>query len=120
VALVIADMERYIASTPYPTEPEFCYTRHIHPQRLNENAELRAAKVMMQAKRQATAINRGFALKPGEAPLGSFLQKMISHAGPFSLTDKSEVDLVQRSDSASMTPEEREARIAELMEKATE
>jgi hypothetical protein len=45
---------------------------------------------------------------------------MISHAGPFSLTDKSEVDLVQRSDSASMTPEEREARIAELMEKATE
>ena len=115
VALVIADMERYINSTAYPTEAEFCYTRHIHPQRLNENAALREAKVMMQAKRQAKIIERGFALKPGEAPLCSFLRRMMSHAGPFSLTDKTEVDLNQGSDVASMTPEEREERLNALL-----
>jgi hypothetical protein len=88
---VVEDMEKYTDETDFPTEAEFCYTRQIRYQRLNEHEELRAAKEMMFAKRQAMLIRRGLSLGMGEGPLGAFISRIASQAGPFSITEKQEL-----------------------------
>jgi hypothetical protein len=92
IAEVAADILAYAESSLFPTEAEFCYTRGIAYQRLVEFPELRAAKEMMFAKRQAMTIRRGLRLGIGEGALGSFLAKLAGNAGPFSLTEKTETE----------------------------
>jgi hypothetical protein len=88
IKAVVHDMEVYTESMDFPTESEYCYTRDIAYQRINEIPELRAAKEMMFAKRQAMIIRRGLTLGMGDGPLGSFLLRLAANAGPFSLTEK--------------------------------
>lgn len=88
----VADLIRqYVEESDYPTEAEFCYVYDVRYQRLNEFPELRAAKDMIFAKRQAVTIRRGLALGQGEGALGSFLTKLSANAGDFSLTEKQEI-----------------------------
>lgn len=85
------DLLAYADENEYPTEAEYCYTRGINFQRLNDIPALREAKDMMLAKRQAMLIRRGMTLTIGEGPLGAFISRMISHAGQFSMTEKQEL-----------------------------
>lgn len=88
----VADLIRqYVAESDYPTEAEFCYVYDIRFQRLCEFPELRAAKDLIFAKRQAITIRRGIGLGQGEGPLGSFLTKLSANAGDFSMTEKQEI-----------------------------
>jgi hypothetical protein len=88
----VADLIRkYVSESDYPTEAEFCYVYDIRYQRLNEFPDLRAAKELIFAKRQAITIRRGIGLGQGEGALGSFLTKLAANAGDFSMTEKQEI-----------------------------
>jgi len=91
IAEVAALVRRYVEESDYPTEAEFCYVYDIRYQRLNEFPELREAKDLIFAKRQAITIRRGIGLGQGEGPLGSFLTKLAANAGDFSMTEKQEI-----------------------------
>ena len=91
IAEVAALIRAYVAESDYPTEAEFCYVYDIRYQRLNEFPELRDAKDLIFAKRQAITIRRGMSLGVGEGALGSFMTKLAANAGDFSLTDKQEI-----------------------------
>jgi hypothetical protein len=91
IAEVAQQMWEYIESTDYPSIPGFCYLYGIRHQRLGEFEELRDMKDLLFAKRQANIERRGMRLGVGEGALGSFIQKLAANAGPFSLTDKTEV-----------------------------
>lgn len=115
IEAVAEDLWNYIESTPCPTEAEFCYTRGIHFQRLSDIPLLRELKEFIFAKRQAYTIGRGVRLAQGDGPLGAFLQKLAANAGPYSLTDKTDIALY---DDKRLPRDERLARINELMAKA--
>jgi hypothetical protein len=87
VAKLIRD---YADKTDYPTEAEFCYMYDIRFQRLSEYPELRDAKDYLFAKRQAQLIKRGMELDR-ESALGAFMLRLAANAGPYSLSDKSEL-----------------------------
>lgn len=81
----------YVDSTEYPTEAEFCYLHGVRYQRLVEFEELREAKEYLFAKRQANVFKRGMSLEKGDGPLSSFIKQVAANAGPFSLTEKTEI-----------------------------
>lgn len=117
IQTVAEAMRRYIETTDVPTEARFCYDQKIHHQRLSDIPELRALRDWMFAKRQAVIVERGLMLKQGEGPLGSFYQKLMANAGPYSMVDRGESVVRKDSEFSDMSDDELNKLISEEIER---
>lgn len=88
VAELAVDMLSYVDGADFPSEAEYCYSRGVTLRQLKTHDALQRVRELMDAKRQAMMIRRGWS---GDEPVGGFMTKLAANAGDHSLVDKHEL-----------------------------
>jgi hypothetical protein len=101
-----------------PLVCEFCYLYKVSTQRFSEHKELQLAREELHAKAATFYARQGSGLMPGEGPRGQFIAKLAANVGPFSLIEKSiSANADVPSEVLDLPPDDREARLRDLLEK---
>lgn len=82
----------YVQKTDCPSLAEMCFKLHLRVQRISEFPALGEMREALNAKRLAYLERAGMTLNKDHGQRGAFLLKMACNVGPFSFTEKQELE----------------------------